>query len=119
MSSPLKRILGVLISVAAAAFTGWLVKAAYDGASFRLPGVLLGISVLAQIGLNLAPTDEEKELRRLRGRVEEMQRERDTWYGVELSKTQRALAVVRQQIIQIESGNVSAFREWSEVEKSL
>jgi uncharacterized membrane protein YcjF (UPF0283 family) len=119
MSSPLKRILGILISVATAAFTGWLVKAAYDGASFRLPGILLGVSVLAQVALNLAPTDEEKELRKLQGRVEEMQKERDIWYGVELSKTQRTLAIVRQQIVQIESGNARGFREWSEVEKSL
>ena len=119
MSSSLKKTLSILISVATAAFNGWLVKTAYDGGNFRLPAALLGLSVLAQIALTLTLTEEEREIAKLRRRVEEMQKEKDMWHGVELSKLQRTLAVVRQQTVQIESGNISGFKEWSEVEKSL
>jgi hypothetical protein len=108
-----------LVSVTTAAFTGWLVKAAYDHGNFRVPAILLGASVILQVGLTLASSDEEKTIASLEAEVELLRHEKEIWYRVEISKLERKLAIADRQITEIKKGNMSGVREWAEVEKLL
>jgi len=119
MSARLKKVLTVLISVTTAGTTGWLVKASYDNGQIGTPTVLLGISVVGQILVALAASEEEKEIGKLRIEVETLRREKEIWHQVEISKLQKKLAIADQQIAEIKKGNMAGVREWADVERNL
>jgi hypothetical protein len=119
MSARSKKILNVLISVITAAFTGWLVRAAYGHEPFQLPAALLVISVSCQVALALIASEEEKELATLRSEVATLRQEKEIWHKVEISKLAKKLAIADQQIAEIRKGNMAGVREWAEVEKNL
>jgi len=119
MSSHFKKTITILISVTTAGLTGWLVKAAYDGGNFQLPAVLLAVSVTGQVIVTLIASEEEKLILNLRREIGDMHREREIWHRVEISKLERRLAIAKQQVVEIERGNMVGVREWSDVEKCL
>jgi hypothetical protein len=114
MTSRFKEVLNRVFSVTTAAFTGWLVKAAYDNGGLPLPSSLLIVSVIAQIVLSFVSSKDEKELENLRQKNEEMRKEREMWYGLQLSKLEQALEASRQSVKEIKAGNLKSAKEWRE-----
>jgi len=119
MSARWKKALTVLISVTTAGLVGWLVKAAYDNGDFRLPVALLAISVTGQVIVALTVSEEEALIVKLQREVEGMRRENEIWHKIGLSKLEGKLAIAKQQVVEIERGNMAGVKEWSDVEKYL
>jgi len=66
--------------------------------------------VIAQIVFSFVSSKDERELKDLRQKNEEMRREREMWYGLQLSKLEQALEASRQSVKEIKAGNIRARR---------
>ena len=69
----------------------------------------------SQVFLSFVKSNEETELRTLRRQIEEMQKDREIWHRLHLSKLEVAIEASKQAIKEIQAGNIKSAKEWQKL----
>src|ERR1051325_7143273 len=112
IGSNTKKVVSLFLSIETSAFTGWLVKAAYDNAALSIPCSILIALIVAQIAFIFVDTHEDQELEKLRKEAEVYRREQDLLQRIKLSQLEAVLEANKETIKRIRAGDFTGAKEW-------